>query len=657
MTGNNDRLTAAILSLVFPKDRQAREEAEPKLAKSLQSAAGAVAATLARLRTSLAAAPAPARFPNKKAQFEALAATVTMVLLDLQRQEGGAASTAEGERLLEMLELRGSSDELLEVIRFGFDPKNGKGREIVERLRKECKEKEQAAMSLDRFAFDKGNLPPSLESAAAQQKYSDVVQEALKAFDKGDNDLWRAAVTGLLLIDGMYDPLSPALFDSVKRIVADLVSAADPTTTVDVANVGAVRLPNAKRKIDVFNKVMEQLLKITPAGEKIFFTDFARIGTTVIENIERRAINDPGFAGFVDAVRITNAGQAGNGLANGGGLGGINLPPLVDPGGGNDEIEPDNVRAVATIYVGFQLEQMGFFQVLQRVIELFDVGLLPIGPDATARLIERFDAPERRRLNETQRFAQYGRVLGFGGAGAIADINPNSEFSNHLLRFISSIAEFDRRQQISTLFENGNRRPPAMFGEYVRKSGRDFLANVSLYGWAGTHIAAQRIASHINDGMAILASPSLRQVYGAATPWQVIERISADEFGRNINVVKHRTLAEETRMIMDLAAQKHAVWGLSGERQLFALRPGDVADLSFDETNRLFRAAHYWNAVNGVQDTQILEYSQPVETPALPSLPNSGGGLDIGNLSQLRDMVSRGETPNLDQLRNMLPMM
>ena len=58
------------------------------------------------------------------------------------------------------------------------------------------------------------------------------------------------------------------------------------------------------------------------------------------------------------------------------------------------------------------------------------------------------------------------------------------------------------------------------------------------------------------------------------------------------------------------------------------------------------------------------EYSAPVESEPMPSLPDMSGfggagagmaGIDMSGLGQLRDMVSAGQAPSLEQLRSMLP--
>jgi hypothetical protein len=395
------------------------------------------------------------------------------------------------------------------------------------------------------------------------------------------------------------------------------------------------------------------------------------------------------------------------GDGGGGGIGRVELPPLNDPGGRNDEIEPDNIRAVATIYVSYQLEQMHFFQVTDRVVELFMAGLLPIGYDEGARKLDTFYWANEDRLSEAARWSQFSRALGATGGQVSQDVNPNTDFNTLLLRIISSVSEFERQQSIGNLFDErgGGMRTLSLTGEYVRKAARDLAANVSLYGWAGSYFSAERLSRQISKAMDILQLNQVREAYGVSTPWQVIERVSQREFGTTVNVVKHRTLAEETRKILNLIADKNAIWGLSSDRPLFTLRPGaddgeeavttvldsvrdagawaapDAAttiralrsvlgvsspdsvpgDLSFDEIQMLFRAVQYWLAVNGVQDSTVDEYRQPTETVAAPSLPPLGGGVGATNgasgagISQLRNMVSQGQVPSMDQLRSLLP--
>jgi hypothetical protein len=61
----------------------------------------------------------------------------------------------------------------------------------------------------------------------------------------------------------------------------------------------------------------------------------------------------------------------------------------------------------------------------------------------------------------------------------------------------------------------------------------------------------------------------------------------------------------------------------------------------------------YWLAVNGVKDDEVDRLSQPVASVYAPSIPPSGKG-GSPNLDQLRQMVTQGQMPSLNQLQQIV---
>jgi hypothetical protein len=269
-------------------------------------------------------------------------------------------------------------------------------------------------------------------------------------------------------------------------------------------------------------------------------------------------------------------------------------------------------------------------------------------------------------LDEASRRSVYSRVLGAAGGEIAFEIQPNTEFNTLLMRVVSAVSEYEREQSALTHFDNASRgrRFQSTSGEFVRKAIRDFAANASLRGWAGTAFTAERMARHVQRAFRVLGLPAVRNAFGVTTPWQVIERVSQREFGVTVNTVLHRTLAVETQTIMRIIGQNHAVWSANMGRPLFPENKEGDSDLSVSETRELMVACQHFRAVTGVGDSLLEEYSSPVETSPMPSLPNMSGfagggggmpGMDMGGISQLRDMVASGQAPNIDQLRAMLP--
>lgn len=560
-----------------------------------------------------------------------------------------------------------------------------------------------------RYAFDEAKLPERLHYARDPDTGDQVLSEGqinfltgtLHALEKLAGaeiilDAQRldaiAGIVGLLLLDGHHDPDDRGFFDHVKAAYVEMLEPASASRK-EIAPGNDQFEPGFDQKYRVFVRVAEVLVN-QQANAKVFFDAYASVSRGMVTMYDTRP---PDSAGFVASVlaRYNDETLAAGGAGGGGsGIALLDLPPLSDPEGATDEIVPENIRAVAAIYVIYQCDQMMLFSVVDRVVELFMAGLLPMGGDTLARKLDNWYWNRDDRVSPQGRMNHFTRVLGVPGGEVPGDVTPNSDFEMHLMRTVSSLAEFERERSVGRLFDESGRRVMSTTGEGCRKIIRDMAAADTLYGYAGAQFAAERMGRQLQEAMEILQLPRIREIYGVTTMYQVIERVAQTEFGATVNVVKHRTLAEEVRTILEIVADNHHVWSLSSDRPLFTTGPdvvpyqellllralarsrdvdaGDIdllssrvqtGDLSKQDSDRLFRAAQYILAVSGVQSDTVKEYSQPVETPALPSIPGMGafggggmsgmtGGGDV--TSQLRDMLTRGETPTADQIKAMV---
>jgi hypothetical protein len=201
-------------------------------------------------------------------------------------------------------------------------------------------------------------------------------------------------------------------------------------------------------------------------------------------------------------------------------------------------------------------------------------------------------------------------------------------------------------------------------GEQVRKAGRDLAANCSLFGWGTGYFVAQRLSRLIERELTILNLSEIKDAYGVQSPWQVIERVCTSDFGKAPNVVRFRTMAEAGKQILDIVAANCPAWLRSGgPNPLFqdpaALArgvPNPPSDIDAETKGVLMRATEHWLAVNGIKEDQRARLGEPemiVTAPSIPTAtPEAGGGAAF---DQIRQMVSAGQAPSLDQLKGMLP--
>lgn len=95
----------------------------------------------------------------------------------------------------------------------------------------------------------------------------------------------------------------------------------------------------------------------------------------------------------------------------------------------------DNIRALQQLYFAQQLEQEHAFDVADRLVDLFEAGLLPVD-----------DGEGVRRLADQWRAARGTETPGGDGAPA-----PNRDFADLWLRFLSGVATFERPHDPSAI--------------------------------------------------------------------------------------------------------------------------------------------------------------------------------------------------------------
>jgi hypothetical protein len=522
----------------------------------------------------------------------------------------------------------------------------------------------EAKMADPNFIFDVSRLPQSLRPPAEQGKFKKAVTDQLGAFPQQASPTQAnidAVVIGMLLLDEQFNFTAPTFPESVRRAWEETLDKHKDFKGDEVTNV------------TVYNEVANFIVATRVVGSAttvdIFYQEFAFASRHAIQNVRD---NPPPGESFRTQVKIGLERYVAGRPA----LESLELPPLTGEDGGDVEIEPENIRAVALLYAAVNLEEMRMFHVVDRITEIFNNGQLPVGFDAGGRALDTYYFDREDRLNEAERRMIYSRVLGTPGGMISKEVQPNTQFDALWIRFLSSLAEFDRQQRVDEIIATRTVRPQNLTGEYVRKAGRDLAANVSLYGWGGTHFAARRLNGQIATSLDILNQPSIQKAYGVTNPYQLIERVASAEFGVTPNIVRLRTMADAGNRILNIVAKYSNIWTRSNGVPLFEERtldqlgrpttsPGDITLADRDE---LMNQTQFWLAVNGIKDDQVDKLSQPEQAryePSIPTfagmLPGVNGGAGNGKVGadtveRLKQMVMQGQAPSLDQLKQLLPM-
>jgi hypothetical protein len=479
-----------------------------------------------------------------------------------------------------------------------------------------------------------------------RKDYYAKVEEALKESVASTDETTIAAAVGLLLLDEYFDPTTSSFNDAIRSVSSELL---DKVPTVD---------DNTVTTKEVYRQIYESIKK-DATKQEVFYQEFATVGRFVISRTSEIPI---GYKRFDNLVQLGFEHYVSGAPS----FDSLELPPLQGDGGGDTEIIADNIKAVSMVYASYQLDVgMRMIDVVDRINEIFHNGQLPIGFDSGGKAIDDYNWSAEDRMNAMARRMHYSRVLGTSGGDVSKEVQPNTQFESLFMRFISSLAEYERQQRISDIVANN--RPQNLTSEYIRKAGRDLAANLTLYGWAATQFAARRLRQHIDESLGILKQPSVQKAYGVTNLYQVIERVAALEFNTTPNIVKHRTMAEAGKEILDIVAKYSHVWTKTDGTPLFSeSNVRTKPDIEDDDREKLLRQTQYWLAVNGIKDSQVDQYSEPEIAQYMPSIPSFGGGYagmpktnGSGNpdqMDRIKQMVTSGQMPSLDQLQGMFKM-
>lgn len=450
-------------------------------------------------------------------------------------------------------------------------------------------------------------------------------------------------IGGKLLLASQVDPTATGFIETAKSAYDE---AFDTTIGLDGKKLN--------RNLDTIAAVAKILVSIKGDPPVITYQELAAVSQFVIDNAQQTPLDDPNFSRSVS-----------NGLdayvSSGRTFDSLELPPVIGDEGSGDDANPDNLRACAMIYPALQLDRLLLFDVVDRIAQQFSQGLVPIGLDGGGRLLDQYMWNVTQRLDPAARHEQYARVFAAPGGDVSPDVTPNTNFDDLWMRFLSSVAEFDRQRQVATVVGQEASRSQAVSGEYVRKAGRDLAANLSSYGWAYTHFAARRLGAQIRTCIDIISRPEIQKAYGVNSPWQVVERVANLELGAQPNITQYRTMAKAGKDIIDLLADKvNAFTNTGSSTALFPIEGADeeISDFTVEQYYNLLGAVNSWLATKGMQTDDVDKYSQPVETVARPSLPVVGARPTApadGGIDQIRKMVSAGQTPSLEQLQKLLP--
>jgi hypothetical protein len=261
-----------------------------------------------------------------------------------------------------------------------------------------------------------------------------------------------------------------------------------------------------------------------------------------------------------------------------------------------DDVAAGNVKALQALYLAQLLEELRLFDLADRLVVLYDEGLLPVGRGEGKSVLDAYRRGSGRRLGRTERLTLYARC--FGSPGGEPDVQPNLEFDELWLRFLRAVSSYRRQRATTNVL--ADRR--AASRETVRKTGRDLAANLSLHGFRAAPAAAS-LETHAGGALDVLRTGAVRREYGRYGVWELVELVSFVELGHVASTIRTRAAAQAGGTIIRWLATRAGK--LASRRAV--LDPRELRRLSKSATPHetptdldLIDACEQWLAVGGV---------------------------------------------------------
>lgn len=361
--------------------------------------------------------------------------------------------------------------------------------------------------------------------------------------------------------------------------------------------------------------------KHSPQPDEVVAVLSARNIAAVVRKLasERVSPNDAWLASRIENGYEQQAGVTGG--ASPSALD-IDLPDLEEAT--DVEIIRENLDAAQAIYFAYQLEEARMPQVVERIVELFRSGLLPLSYGKAGDYLYSYYKKAAERITEGERRDLYMRA--FGAPGGDPNFNqPNREFSELWLRFVSAVSSFGRQLSYDRIFRSAV--PMGVSQEQVRKAGRDLAASLSRNCYGIAYQFSKELKTLIIEYRDLLSDAEVRGAFGARDMWQVIDQVNANYLGGARNSHRFRTQAKAGAVVI--------AW-LGNNHQRLTNGYGDVVSINaltnpqlrgsdrpmVDPTDwDLLQACEQLLAVGGVSDNRVEEYAQPTESPTITSRP------------------------------------
>jgi hypothetical protein len=296
----------------------------------------------------------------------------------------------------------------------------------------------------------------------------------------------------------------------------------------------------------------------------------------------------------------------------------------------DDQLTSDRILSTADLYYLYMHERIGVFEVIWKLQELFRAGTLRISGGPGALGLYRFDKHAILRYRLLDRLRAYRRVLGYTRIDPGPNARTNREFHGLFTHFIAETAKFWRDKRISEVIRSNATDPTFGSIAIVRRAGLDLRNNVKNSSYGFVNVLRVETGQALDEAFTVLDAPDLRAQFGAENPWDLIELVMWQYFGRAVHASTMNRMAVAGRAVLRWLAEPYV---LDPDR--------------YDFENKLYaiaEAAEEW-----LSSEHGLRMTRPTPPPrniyVAPGPPRAAVGGGVGPAPGMRGPVVRRRVP------------
>src|SRR3954452_5566097 len=254
-------------------------------------------------------------------------------------------------------------------------------------------------------------------------------------------------------------------------------------------------------------------------------------------------------------------------------LGDTRMPQGVRPY--DDEVQSERIIAAGDLYYIFQHERIGVFRVVNKLQELFRAGSVRLSSGEGAYGLYKWDRREVLRHTVRDRRSAYRRAFGYGRAPVPTGSRPNTDFHPLFGQFVNQTTLYWRDKRISDVIRERAYDPSFGSIAVVRRAGLDLRNNLKFMSFGDINVLRVEIMQLLDEAFRILNADDIKDLFGAASAWDVIEEVLVRYFNERLVTSPRQRLAVTGRDILRWLAQPFI---LQGERAQFETALLDIAE-------------------------------------------------------------------------------